>query len=65
MKLLTPRQQVVMQLLADGFSVKQIARQLELGIGTVKTHLSLAYSVLGAHSRIEALQRAGLTNSAS
>ncbi len=48
----------VMRLLAEGRSVKGIARELNLGIGTVKVHLSLAYSALGAHNRIEAIRRA-------
>ena len=57
---LTPRQATVMQLLAEGYSVKAMARHLNLGIGTVKTHLSQAYTVLGAHNRVEALRRAGM-----
>jgi EAL domain-containing protein (putative c-di-GMP-specific phosphodiesterase class I)/FixJ family two-component response regulator len=57
---LPPRQLQVMQLLAQGLAVKEIARQLGLGTGTVKVHLSLAYSALGARNRIEAIQRAGL-----
>jgi DNA-binding NarL/FixJ family response regulator len=38
--------------------VKEIAYQLNLGISTIKVHLSLAYSALGAHNRIEAIRRA-------
>jgi DNA-binding NarL/FixJ family response regulator len=55
---LPPQQLAVMRLLAEGCSVKEIARRLGLGIGTVKVHLSLAYSALGAHNRIEAVMRA-------
>lgn len=55
---LSPRQIDVMRLLSEGRSVKEIARQLNLGIGTVKVHLSSAYSALGAHNRIEAVRRA-------
>ncbi len=55
---LPPRQLQVMQLLAEGYSVKEIARQLNLGIGTVKVHASLAYSALGARNRVEAIRRA-------
>ena len=62
---LSPRQQTVMQLLAEGCSVKEIARRLDLSIGTVKTHLAQAYMILGAHNRIEALRRAGLPLQAS
>jgi EAL domain-containing protein (putative c-di-GMP-specific phosphodiesterase class I)/DNA-binding CsgD family transcriptional regulator len=57
---LSPRQLEVMQLLSKGKSVKEIARDLELGIGTVKVHLSQAYSSLGARNRVEAVMRAGL-----
>lgn len=55
---LSPRQLEVMQLLSEGCSVKEIARRLDLGMGTVKVHLSLAYSALGARNRIEAVVRA-------
>jgi EAL domain-containing protein (putative c-di-GMP-specific phosphodiesterase class I)/FixJ family two-component response regulator len=55
---LSPRQLDVMQLLSEGCSVKEIARRLDLGMGTVKVHLSLAYSALGARNRIEAVVRA-------
>ena len=56
---LSPRQVEVMQLLSEGCAVKEIARHLNIGIGTVKIHLSLAYSALGAHNRIDAIRRAG------
>jgi EAL domain-containing protein (putative c-di-GMP-specific phosphodiesterase class I)/DNA-binding NarL/FixJ family response regulator len=55
---LSPRQIDVMRLLSDGLSVKEIARRLNIGIGTVKVHLALAYSALGSHNRIEAVKRA-------
>ena len=55
---LSPRQTDVMRLLAEGRSVKAIARELNLGIGTVKVHLAMAYTALGAHNRIEAIRRA-------
>ena len=57
---LSPRQEDILRLLARGWSVKQIARQLGLGVGTVKTHLTKAYRALGAHNRTEAALRAGL-----
>jgi EAL domain-containing protein (putative c-di-GMP-specific phosphodiesterase class I)/DNA-binding NarL/FixJ family response regulator len=57
---LSPRQQAVMLLLAQGYSVKQIARRLELAIGTVKTHMAACYAAMGAHNRVEALRMAGL-----
>jgi EAL domain-containing protein (putative c-di-GMP-specific phosphodiesterase class I)/DNA-binding NarL/FixJ family response regulator len=57
---LSSRQLEVMQLLSQGCSVKEIARRLNLGVGTVKVHLSLAYTALGARNRVEAIIRAGL-----
>ena len=57
---LSRRQTDVMSLLGEGCSVKIMARRLDLGIGTVKTHLSQAYLALGVHNRIEALRRAGM-----
>lgn len=57
---LSPRQLDVMRLLSQGCSVKEIARRLDISIGTVKVHLSMAYAALGAHNRVEAINRAGL-----
>lgn len=57
---LTLQQMAVMRLLADGRSTKEIARALDLGLGTVKTHLSRAYATLGAGNRVTALRAAGL-----
>jgi DNA-binding NarL/FixJ family response regulator len=55
----TGRQQEVLGLLAEGRSTKDIARTLNLGVGTVKVHLSAIYRILGAHNRMEAVVRAG------
>ena len=55
---LTPRQLDVVQRLGRGLSVKEIARDLRLSPGTVKTHLSQAYAALGARNRVEAVLRA-------
>jgi EAL domain-containing protein (putative c-di-GMP-specific phosphodiesterase class I)/DNA-binding CsgD family transcriptional regulator len=56
---LSPRQLEVMQLLSEGCAVKEIAYRLNIGISTVKVHLSLAYSALQSHNRIDAIRRAG------
>ena len=55
---LTPRQVEVLQLLAEGRSTKDIARRLNLGVGTVKVHLAGVYRALGAQSRMEAVVKA-------
>ncbi len=56
---LTPRQIDVLKLLAEGRSTKDIARTLNLGLGTVKVHLAGVYRALGASNRMEAVVRAG------
>ena len=55
----TARQMDVLRLLAEGRSTKDIARNLDMGVGTVKVHLSAIYRILGAHNRMEAVVRAG------
>lgn len=56
---LTDRQSDVFRLLAEGCATKTIARRLDLAVGTVKVHLAAIYRVLGAHSRMEAMAKAG------
>ena len=53
---LTAQQQIVMHLLAEGRSTKDIARALGLGMGTVKVHLSRAYRALGVSNRVSAVR---------
>ncbi len=55
---LTPRQQEVLRLLADGLPNKQICRQLELTDHTVKSHLKAIFSQLGVHNRTECVAQA-------
>ena len=52
---LSPRQIEMMQLVSEGCSVTDMARRLDIGVGTVKVRLSRAYSALGARNRVEAL----------
>jgi len=56
---LTARQQDVLSLLAQGRSTKEIARSLNLGIGTIKAHLDGLYRSLGVHNRTAAVAQAG------
>jgi DNA-binding NarL/FixJ family response regulator len=56
---MTPRQTDVLNLLAEGLSTKDIARRLDLGLGTVKVHLAGVYRALNASNRMEAVVRAG------
>lgn len=55
---LTPREEEVLLLLAQGLSVKEIARSLGLSPDTVKDHLENLYGKLLARNRVEALERA-------
>lgn len=52
---LSNRQKQVLDMIAQGKSTKDIARTLNLGIGTVKVHMSALYSALGVSSRSAAL----------
>jgi DNA-binding NarL/FixJ family response regulator len=51
---LTERETDVLRLLAQGYANKQIARNLQIGEQTVKTHVSNILSKLGVQSRTQA-----------
>ena len=55
---LSERELEVLRLMAAGLSNQEIARQLVLAIGTVKTHVHHIYGKLGAQHRAQALARA-------
>lgn len=50
---LTDRERTVMRLLCAGASNKAIARELDLSVNTVKTHVRTIYGKLGVSSRAE------------
>jgi len=52
---LTPREREVLQALAEGWSDKQIAQRLHVGVGTVHTHVASILSKLEVSSRLQAL----------
>jgi DNA-binding NarL/FixJ family response regulator len=56
--LLTDREVEVLQLLADGMTLHQVARRLEISPRTVETHVRKSYRKLGAHNRVQALREA-------
>jgi DNA-binding NarL/FixJ family response regulator len=63
---LSSRENDVLQGLAAGWSDKQIALQLGIGVETVRTHVKGIFNKLGAASRLQALAlaiRYGLVNS--
>ena len=55
---LTPRQNEVLDLLAQGASTAQIAETLQVSIETVRNHIAAMLRSLGVHSRLEAVARA-------
>jgi DNA-binding NarL/FixJ family response regulator len=52
---LTPREAHVVALIAAGAPNKQIARELELSMNTVKSHIRTAYRAMGVSSRTQAV----------
>lgn len=54
---LSERENDVVQLLAEGFSVKMIADKLNLSQNTILTHLKRIYQKLEVHSAIEAINK--------
>jgi PAS domain S-box-containing protein len=55
---LTPRQQEVLRLLADGTPAKVIAVDLGLAEDTVRNHIRAILVALGSHSQLEAVAKA-------
>ncbi len=55
---LTPREQEVLQLVADGLANKAIALELGLRLHTVRNHVQNILTKLGAHSKLEAVATA-------
>jgi DNA-binding NarL/FixJ family response regulator len=55
---LTERELEILELVALGMSVKQVASRLRLSPRTVETHLAKLYRKLGAANRVQALSRA-------
>lgn len=55
---LTPRENVILELIARGSSYAKAAAALGLSIGTVQTHIKHIYGKLSVHSRGEAVYEA-------
>ena len=57
-QVLTDREQEVLEHLASGHPIATIARQMYLGVSTLKTHIAHVYDKLDATSRTEAVMTA-------
>ncbi len=55
---LSERELEVLQLLAAGMSNQEMAQQLVITVGTIKSHVHHIYSKLGVKDRLEAALRA-------
>jgi ATP/maltotriose-dependent transcriptional regulator MalT len=56
-KCVTPRARVL-RFLPTSLSAPEIARELYVSVNTVRTHMRHVYDKLGAHRRLEAIDRA-------
>jgi DNA-binding CsgD family transcriptional regulator len=54
---LTPTEQDIVELAAQGLTNKDIARRLSIAVHTVEVHLSRAYAKLGVHTRSQLAAR--------
>jgi LuxR family maltose regulon positive regulatory protein len=56
--ILTVQEQRVLKLMREGLSNREIAERLQIGYGTLKTHINHLYGKLQVNSRLEAIRRA-------
>jgi two-component system response regulator DegU len=57
-RVVTPREEEVLQLIADGCSTPEVAEQLYISQKTVKNHLASIYQKLDARDRTQAVLQA-------
>jgi DNA-binding NarL/FixJ family response regulator len=55
---LTSRERQVLELLSDGYTMRQIATRLSISPRTVETHVAKVYRKLGVRTRVQAVSRA-------
>lgn len=56
---LTPRENEILDLIAEGFRNKEIADKLFVSVNTIRTHIYNIYEKLHVQSRVEALNKTG------
>ncbi len=59
---LSERELQILRLLAVGLSTREIADELVIAVGTVRTHVKSIYGKLDAHNRVQAVERARALN---
>ena len=55
---LTPREQEILVMVSDGFTMQQVGRRLGISPRTVETHVAKLYRKLGVRTRVQAVSRA-------
>jgi len=65
LKVLSKKQREVVSVLVQGCSNKQIAKDLNIELSTVKTHLTVIYKTLGITGRNQIFNRLGTENKVS
>lgn len=55
---LSPRECEILELLASGQSIKELARSLGISPNTVKTHVARVYEKLEVRKRVQAIEKA-------
>lgn len=55
---LTPREQEILVMVSDGFTMQQVGTRLGISPRTVETHVAKLYRKLGVRTRVQAVSRA-------
>lgn len=55
---ITPRQREILTMIRDGYNNEEIARALNLTVGTVKIHITAIFKALGVKNRTQAMMMA-------
>lgn len=55
---LTPREQQILTMISEGFTMQQVGTRLGISARTVETHVAKLYRKLGVRTRVEAVSKA-------